>query len=340
MTTRRILALALVAATVSAACSRDGSSDSGDPTPTSTAVGASTTATSPTTAPTDDERGASLVEGEVVTPDGRTRTYRLHVPEGAARAESLPLLVALHGGGGSAGQYEQASGFAELAATDGVLVVFPDGYGRGEVQLLRTWNAGDCCGPAVADDVDDVAFVRQLVEELAAEHPIDPRRVLVAGHSNGAAMAYRLACELSDVVVAIGVQSGPLGVEPCEPARPVSVLHVHGSDDANVPIDGGVGPEGISGVDFWPVRRGLAAIAAADGCASEPEVRTMGQDPVLTIETWDGCEGGSVVELVVVEGAGHAWMGPGGTGRRGDAVDVGYDSTAEIWGFLSPWVTP
>ena len=79
----------------------------------------------------------------------------------------------------------------------------------------------------------------------------------------------------------------------------------------------------------------LATIAAADGCDAEPSTTTVGQDPVLTIETWDACEGEAAVELVVVGGAGHAWMGSGGSGRRGDAVDVGYDATREIWAFLS-----
>ena len=75
-------------------------------------------------------------------------------------------------------------------------------------------------------------------------------------------MSYRLACEAADVFVAAAGQAGTLGVDACDPAAPISFLHIHGAADTNIPIDGGRG-QGISGVDVpiaarqrAPARRG------------------------------------------------------------------------------------
>jgi polyhydroxybutyrate depolymerase len=214
-----------------------------------------------------------------------------------------------------------------VADEEGFVVVYPDGTGP-----VPTWNAGECCGFAAREDVDDVGFVVALIDQLEVELAIDPDQVVATGHSNGSTMSYRLACELSDRIVASGVQAAPLTYEGCEPSGPVSVLHVHGAQDANVPIDGGVGV-GISGLDWPPVVEGVWLMADAAGCGSEPTVDRT--EPGVERSTWDGCAEGSRVELIVVDAGGHGWMRPGGSGARGDADDVGFDSTAQIWEFLS-----
>lgn len=334
---RRLLTSSIVCVLLVAGCADDRSDDTtADDTAAPTTAGESvgTSSTADATAPSEPG-SVSVVEGEIETGDGRVRTYRAHVPEMPA-GDEITLLLALHGGGGSASQFESASGFHELAATDGVLVVFPEGSGGGASGAgIRTWNAGECCGPSVRDGVDDVGFIRQLVGQLAEEHPIDVDGVVVAGHSNGAAMAYRLACDLSDHVVAIGVQAGPLGLDDCAPERPVSVLHLHGGADPNVPIDGGVG-EGVSGVDFSPVRDGLALFARLGGCPEAPTVEAVppGDGPAVTVERWTPCDEDVEVELRVVDGAGHGWIAMEGTGGLGGAAPVGYDATGEIWSFL------
>lgn len=101
------------------------------------------------------------------------------------------------------------------------------------------------------------------------------------GHSNGGILAYRLACELSDRIAAIGVQSSALEVSPCEPSTPVSVLHIHGADDQNLPIGGGQGPKAISGVGFSPPREGMETLATADGCPADPTRATDPDNPDL-----------------------------------------------------------
>jgi polyhydroxybutyrate depolymerase len=259
---------------------------------------------------------------------GVARTYRLHVPEGLRSDEPVPLLVALHGGGGSGEQYSRSSQWDSVADAEGFVVVYPDGTGG-----IPTWNAGECCGAAARDDTDDVGLVDALIDHLAATLPIDEERVVATGHSNGSTMSYRLACELADRIVAIGVQAAPLTYDGCAPSEPVSVLHIHGAEDPNVPIGGGQGSTGLSQLDWPSVREGVDTMAVAAGCDGDPATSTAG---ILSTTMWSGCDDGTEVELVVVAGGGHGWMRPGGTGQRGGAEEVGdFDSTATIWDFLS-----
>ncbi len=267
--------------------------------PATTAPGSTAPATS---APGVAPEGRS--DGSLVTADGRTRTYHLYVPSDLDPA-GAPLVVALHGGTGSGLQFEKSSGFDDLAELYGFVVVYPDGIGGGGDETdNRTWNAGLCCGQAVLKGVDDVGFVRQLIDQMEAQFTIDPAQVFAAGHSNGGFMAYRLACELSDRIVAVGLQAGGLGVSPCTPAQPVSLLHIHGSADTNVPIAGGKG-SGISQVSFPPVQQSLDSVTAAMGCTARPDTA---RDGIVTVTSWDECDGDASVELQLVAGATHTWI--------------------------------
>ncbi len=289
------------------------------------------------TAPGVTPTGQASV-GQLRTADGRTRSYRLYVPASLDPSTPAPLLVALHGGLGSSAQFEANSGFDDLAEANRFIVVYPDGIGaRADGTGPQTWNGGYCCGPAARDDVDDVGFVRQLLDRLAVERPIDPARTFAAGHSNGAIMAYRLACEMSDRIAAIGVQAGSLGVDTCAPSRPVSVIHLHGTADTNHPIDGGAG-SGVAGVIFRPARDAVQALAAADGCGPTPTPGTDPTNPDLAVSTWTRCTDDTAVRHVVVDGATHAWMGhPAQSDLASSFVGEPYpdlDASRAIWSFL------
>ena len=166
---------------------------------------------------------------------GRERSYRLWRPVSVETGKRAPLVVVLHGGFGSAGQAEQSYGWDELADRHGFLVAYPDGVGR-------SWNAGWCCGAARTQEVDDVAFVRELVAEVSATDGVDPRRVFAAGVSNGGMLAYRVACESPGLLAAIGVVAGTMVCDCLQPG-PVSLLHIHGLEDRSVPFWGGAGLE-------------------------------------------------------------------------------------------------
>lgn len=244
--------------------------------------------------------------------NGTSRTYRVHV--GKSSTQPVPLVIALHGGGGSAQGFEQKTGFDQLADSAGFIVVYPESVTPTD-GALRTWNAGDCCGFAARTKVDDVGFIRQLIAHMTATYRIDSRRIYVTGHSNGGMLAYRVACELADTVAAVGVQSATLEYSPCQPSAPVSLVHIHGDADTNVPLAGGRG-KGKSGVDYFPPPKAAATIAAADHCAATPEMTDQAGEQT---RNWTGCVHGSAVELVTVKGGTHAWMDT---------------SAATIWSFL------
>lgn len=277
-------------------------------------------------------------EGSIATSDGRTRTYHVYVPSGLATSSAkVPLLLALHGGFGSGRQFEVNSGFDGIAAANGFIVVYPDGIGIGsDGTKIRTWNAGGCCGPSAKQNVDDVAFLKQLIDHLEQQYPIDPDRVYAAGHSNGAMMSIRLACELSNTIAAIGVQSGALEVPSCDPTRPVSVLQIHGSADANVPIGGGQGTNSISRVDYTVPIDAARTLAGAAGCSTSPTVTKDPANADISISSWRGCDGTTAIDFAEVAGANHAWMGhaTGGSGAVGPPY-MGLDSSISIWNFLS-----
>lgn len=288
-------------------------------------------------APFGARRAASAEASTVLTvrtADGRDRTAHLFVPVDLPARGAVPLLVALHGGTGWGTQFEATSGFDALADEHGFIVVYPDGIGVGaNADRLRTWNGGVCCGPAAREDVDDVAFLRTLVETISETHRIDADRVFATGHSNGMIMSYRLVCEAADVFVAAAGQAGTLGVDECEPAEPVSVRHIHGTADTNLPIDGGRGATSIAGVDFPSPRTGIATLAEADGCPRRARTKVAG--PVTT-RTWKPCEDRTVIQFVEVDGANHGWMGGPPSLRPGTPEPFAdYDASESVWTFLA-----
>jgi polyhydroxybutyrate depolymerase len=293
--------------------------------------------------PYANDRAAVDPQGTVrevttTTPDGRVRRYRTYVPASLVPGTKVPLLVALHGGLGWGEQFETNSGFDGLAESNQFIVVYPDGSNAQDgSQKLLTWNGGMCCGPAAAQNVDDVGFIAQVIEELSASLPIDQRRVSATGHSNGAILAYRLACELSDRISSIGVQAGVLGV-PCAPAQPVSVFHLHGLADTNIPIDGGKGA-GVSGVEFPSPREAPNSFAMTTGCTQGPIEQRDPENPDVVALSWAGCSDSRAVQFVTVAGASHAWMGHSGvTAASTSLVGIPYqglDASRAIWSFLA-----
>lgn len=243
--------------------------------------------------------------------DGRTRSYIVHLPPAYDGSEPLPVVLAFHGGGSNAEQMARFSGLNHKADQAGFIAVYPNGTGRFERML--TWNAGNCCGYAMRNNVDDVGFVRALLDDLAGAAKIDDHRVYATGMSNGAIISYRLASELSDRIAAIAPVAGPMGTETCIPTRPVPVMHFHGTDDEFAAFHGGPGPKSISRTDFYSVEHSIQAWVKANGCPAEP---TITEEPdkaddgtTVTRKTYGPGRAGSEVILFVIEGGGHTWPG-------------------------------
>jgi polyhydroxybutyrate depolymerase len=246
-----------------------------------------------------------------------TRSYRLYVP--ADLAADPALVVMMHGGVGSAQQAERAYGWNDEADAGGFLVAYPDG-------VSRTWNAGDCCGGAEREGVDDLAFLTALVDALQQEFGVVPDRTFATGMSNGAMMTYRLACE-TELFAAIAPVAGTI-VTACDDPAPASVLHIHGLTDSQVRMDGEPG-DGIGDVDGMPVADAVELWRVAAAC----DDAVVTQEPPVTTTTSD-CADDRRVVLVTVADAGHQW--PGSVAREGamDQPSDALDATALIWDFF------
>ncbi|MBI4026017.1 MAG: hypothetical protein HY360_13610 [Verrucomicrobia bacterium] len=243
--------------------------------------------------------------------DGRTRTFLVHIPPSHADAKAFPLVLAFHGGGVNAETMIRFSGLNEKADEAGFMVVYPNGTGR--LEKILTWNAGNCCGYAMNQKVDDVRFVRELLDDLGKAVQFDPNRVYATGISNGGMMAYRLASELSDRIAAIAPVSGPMGTEGCNPKRPVSVIHFHGTDDDFAPFQGGRGKKSLQSICFFSVEHSMRAWVKANGCPEAParidKLDTVEDGMTTTRTTYGPGKEGTEVVLITIEGGGHTWPG-------------------------------
>ena len=161
--------------------------------------------------------------------DSRRRTYRIIVPHGLPR--SAPLVIALPGYRQGLGLAERQQQWARQATAGRFIAVYAQSYNG-------SWDAGLCCGSAKAGRVDDVGYLDALITRVRATHPVDPRRIFLAGFSNGGMMAHRYACERAGAVAAIASFAGPLETISCRPGQPVAVLQVQGLADQTVPAAG------------------------------------------------------------------------------------------------------
>lgn len=251
--------------------------------------------------------------------DGRERSYLLHIPPQYQPGKIMPLVIVLHGGGGDAGNAERMSQMSLKADKEGFIVVYPNGTGFLKNRLL-TWNAWNCCGYALKNQVNDVGFIRALILHLQSQYSIDPKRVYATGLSNGGMMAHRLGCELSDKIAAIAPVAGALNSNVCQPSQPVSVIIFHGTEDQHVQYNGGPSKKSFINRESRIDQSAAHAVSLwtkADGTLAIPEEKHFGN---IYVETYSGGKDGSEVVLYTIRGQGHAW--PGGlSGMRNGNVD-------------------
>lgn len=258
----------------------------------------------------------------------RDRSYLVYRPPGLAQNQAAPLVVVLHGRLGSAAQAERTLHWDREAAAYGFIVAYPESLGN-------SWNAGGaCCGPALRNHIDDSGFITAIIETLIHTQHVDPHRVYVSGFSNGAAMAWRYACDSPFPLAAIGSVSGEL-TDLCANPAPVSVMEIHGLADQNIPMDGGEGPKALSHIIWKPVRQGIERFRALDQCAAP----TVTRDGTVVTDS-AACADDMQVVLITIDGAGHQWPGAtplgGLTARlfRPDPPSHALDATDTLWRFF------
>lgn len=287
LSARRSLVVGAVAlALVASACgSSSGSAGSTTSTTRETQPSTTTRASAPTAAQ------SALVAA---------RPYTVQTPSGYDPAKPAPLVILLHGYGATGAIQDAYLKLGPAADRNGMLSVHLDGTKNG--QDKQFWNATDACCDFETPKVDDRAYIRAVIADVAATHTVDPKRVYLVGHSNGAFMSFAMACDHADTIAAIVSLEGATWLDPsrCRPSESVAVLVVHGTGDKTIKYDGG-----STGIAEYPGAVTTAKTwAKYDGCATKPstpapESRAIVKEiaPATVTVYSDGCRGNGHVEL-------------------------------------------
>lgn len=264
------------------------------------------------------------------------RNYRLYVPPSLPTSPA-PLVIVLHGGGGGATGVELLTRFSDMADRGGFIVAYPEGY-------KKNWNDGRVIKGSKphSEKIDDVAFIRLMIDAIADKHRIDQKRIFATGISNGAIFAHMLAARLSTRIAAIAPVAGGMAdpfYEDFKPEEPVSVLILQGTRDRLVRYDGGEVAWGrgetISTddtVELWVEHNG-AQETPTSGAIPD---RDPNDGCTATWSSWSQGRNGTEVKLYRLEDGGHTW--PGGPQYLSNNV-IGrvcrdFDATELIWDFF------
>jgi len=263
---------------------------------------------------------------------GLPREYLLHVPPDYDPARPTPIVLVFHGIGLDANEMVRITGFSAQADASGFIVAYPNGTGD-----KKSWNGGMCCGEAARNRTDDIGFVKAVIADIASFANIDTTRIYATGFSNGAFLVYRLACEMADQIAAFG----PVGAtqalkdeQACQPARPVPLIHFHGTADKLNPYDGLTTGAGI---EFVSVPHAIAHWADLNGCSATPSTTLSGQ---IIHEVYSLCKSGVSIELYTVTDGEHAWPGGEAVSAQVGEPTIEISTTPLMWDFFAAHPLP
>jgi polyhydroxybutyrate depolymerase len=242
------------------------------------------------------------------------RSVLVHVPRGITGGRHVPLVLALHGAGGSGTKMEHYSGFSHAADLHHFIAAYPNAAGA-------LWNSTDSQRGA-----DDIAYIGAVITDLQRTQCVDPQRIFASGVSNGGGMVALLACALSSRLAAIAPVAGDYTGQPqCQPAGPVSVLEIHGTADQIAPYFGRGASASSGGPP--PFVRGWIH---RDRCSRSASTNQLGARTVAY--RWGGCASGASVEHVKILDGTHQWPGalPPDPGPPNTICGA-----CEIWSFFS-----
>lgn len=240
--------------------------------------------------------------------DGERRMYLSYQPGDADQFAGLrPLIVVMHGGGGTARQISRGTDrrFDLLADKYGFYVVYPNA-------IEKMWDTG---GGRVSDNLsprrNDLGFLEHVIDQMAAKYPIDSSRVFATGISRGGHASFMLACRSTKVrAIAPVVMNLPRQLTAdCEQAKPTGLLLINGTADPLVPFDGGrVTVLGKSRDLVESADETLAVFGRRNGCdgvAEKQRIDEADDGTVVEHEIWN-CSKAPVAMYKVIDG-GHTW---------------------------------
>ena len=274
------------------------------------------------------------------------RSYLMHVPPTYEKTKPLPLVIMLHGMGGTALHSQRETGWSSKADAEGFIVVYPDATRPDPTQPAslrknpQAWNDGSGRFHAAERNIDDVAFIAAILDSLENSYSIDPKRIYVTGFSNGASMTFRLGAELADRIAAIAPHSGTCWTEALSPAAAVSVCYLTGTSDTLNPIDGGFPKLAMGGKDQGgrskpPVTNMISKWVKVLECVDEPILEETASG-VRTSRYGQGRDNAEVL-YITIEQLGHHWAGGKSqapeflVGKNTDKLRA----TDVIWAFFS-----
>jgi polyhydroxybutyrate depolymerase len=243
------------------------------------------------------------------------------VPSGWNPGEELPLVLAFHGILSSPANLRSVSGLDAVADQLGAVVAYP-AAARGD------WNTEclECGSDAVVDEIDDLGFVSDLVDQIEVDVGVDRRRVYAIGISNGALFVHYLACAAQGTVTAVAsvaaTMLAPDHVPACGEERPIPIAFFLGSNDTFFPPQGRQAGNDIVHVRLLSIDESVATWVERDGCGSVPVVSDLpdAHDDGTTVrrQRYLGCAADAEVVYYDIEGGGHTW--PGSASQGGGVV--------------------
>jgi polyhydroxybutyrate depolymerase len=254
-----------------------------------------------------------------LTHDGLVRSYLVHPPQNYDPQKTYPLVIALHGGGGNAKSFNRSTRgrFNDLADEENFILVYPQGF-------KKSWNDNnirDTIGKARKLNIDDVGFIKKMIEKLETDFSVDSENIFACGISNGGLMSLTLAAELPEKIKTIGMVASNFSraqVDEMQSVQPFSMIMIHGTDDPIFPYEEGV-------IKVFKQRRGevIGVVKSVDFMLDLNGNFTPGIiRPLPNVSQRDGCTATHIVypnptnpnlkvEVISVIGGGHTW--PGGT---------------------------
>lgn len=242
-----------------------------------------------------------------------------------------PVVIALHGGQGSAEAMRANSGFDSLARSEGFMVVYPEGTALGNAR--HAWNTGYLLRRQTRDS-DDIGFLDSLIDQLISEHGADSERIYMTGGSNGGMMTFVYATQRAHRLAAIAPVVASMFTFDQKPSVPLPILMINGGKDEEVPIEGGMSKNQLvsraQDAPFKPLKEVVGFWVQVNQSQSKPEVQKQGD---VTTTLYASTESGAVTESVVDSSGGHGW--PGSRNRREGSGPIQSFSGAErVWEFF------
>jgi polyhydroxybutyrate depolymerase len=237
----------------------------------------------------------------------------VHVPPSYHPGTPMPLILQLHGRGGTGAGVEEIIYFAPLADEYGFLYLHPDG--RVDPIYQSFWSATDaCCNFYGAPDTD-ADYLLDLIDEMKSLYNVDADRVHIVGFSNGGFMAHRMACDHSDTLASVASFAGTTFLDPqdCQPAVPIPVLQIHGTSDSTVYFDGGVFgqanpyPGAIATIEQWATKNGCQLVADNTAPNIDLVAYLPGDDSTVTRYPYS-CDPNGFAELWTIVTGTHSMM--------------------------------